>query len=107
MPEERRAQKRYAHPSLIVRTDRGAHPTRNWSIGGLCLRVPDNLFHEGETIDAHLSVEGRDDVTASARMVVVNEGVGKGQVSVRFHQYSDDLKTLLKTAFLEHQRLEG
>ncbi|CAO3374245.1 pentapeptide repeat-containing protein [Azospirillum argentinense] len=107
VPEERRAQKRYAQPCLVVQTDRGAHSSRNWSIGGVSFYAPDDLFEEGETIEGRLSITGRDDVTATARMVVVHKGVGKGQVSVRFHQYGDDLKQLLKTAFLEHQKLEG
>ena len=62
---------------------------------------------EDETIEASLSIAGRDAITATARMAVVHKSVGKGQVSVRFHQYDDDLKTLLKAAFLEHQKLEG
>nr|WP_247879001.1 PilZ domain-containing protein [Azospirillum brasilense] len=90
-----------------MQTDRGAHSSRNWSIGGVSFYAPDNLFEEGETIEGRLSITGRDDLTATARMVVVHKGMGKGQVSVRFHQYGDDLKQLLKTAFLEHQKLEG
>ncbi|PWC55954.1 PilZ domain-containing protein, partial [Azospirillum sp. TSO22-1] len=106
-PHERRRQKRYVRPAILVRSARGEHRARNWSIGGLCVQATDLPWKHGDLVDLRLSLAGQPDVTADAQVVVVHVNRGKEQISVRFQSYRDELKALLKTAFLEHQKLVG
>ena len=104
---ERRRQKRYVRPVIVVTSERGEHRTRNWSIGGLCLQAPDQPWSHGEVVDFRLTLAGRPEIAAEAQVVVVHVNRAKDQVSVRFQSYRDELKVLLKTAFLEYQKLAG
>lgn len=104
---ERRRQKRYVRPAILVRSPHGEHRARNWSIGGLCVPIPELPWKHGEVLDIRLILAGRPDIAADAQVVVVHVNRSKEQISVRFQSYRDDLKALLKTAFLEHQKLTG
>jgi uncharacterized protein YjbI with pentapeptide repeats len=106
-PEERRRQKRFVRPGLVVHTEHGVFPARNWSVGGLCLLAVNQPYRRGQTFQARVVMADRQDVAAVANLVVLHRDDERGQLSVRFHQYGDDLKALLKTAFLEHQKLAG
>jgi len=108
-PQEQRRHKRYVRPVFMVQTERGVHHTRNWSLGGLCFRIYDNeaTFKRGEVLRAKLMLADRMDVNAPAEFIVLHANAQKGQVSVRFERYSDELKAFLKIAFQEHQRLGG
>jgi len=106
-PEERRRQKRFVRPGLVVHTEHGVFPTRNWSVGGLCMLAVNQPYQRGQTFQARVAMADRQDVTALANLIVLHRDDERGQLSVRFHQYGDDLKSLLKAAFLEHQKLAG
>jgi hypothetical protein len=104
---ERGGQQRFAHPDLIVRTGRGAHVTRYWSVGGLCLHAPEPDFRQGEVVEAKLSLAGGGGATATVSIEILHVNKAKGRVTAVFHQHSDALKTLLRTAFAEHRRMAG
>lgn len=106
-PEERRRQKRFVRPGMVVHTDHGSFPARNWSVGGLCLLAVNQPYQRGQTFQARVVLADRQEVAAVANLVVLHRDEERGQLSVRFHQYGDDLKALLKTAFLEHQKMAG
>ncbi|WP_245986627.1 PilZ domain-containing protein [Azospirillum thermophilum] len=91
----------------MVHTEHGVFPTRNWSVGGLCLLAPDQPFRRGDMFPARVVMTDRKEVQAAAHLVVLHRDDERGQLSVRFHQYGDDLKALLKTAFLDHQKMAG
>ncbi|MGF7175679.1 pentapeptide repeat-containing protein [Azospirillum doebereinerae] len=105
--EERRRQKRFVRPGLVVHTEHGAFPTRNWSVGGLCLLAVNQPYRPGQTFQARVVMADRQEIAAVANLTVLHRDEERGQLSVRFHQYGDDLKGLLKAAFLEHQKLTG
>jgi uncharacterized protein YjbI with pentapeptide repeats len=104
---ERRRQKRYVRPVIVAASAHGEHRTRNWSIGGLCLQAPEQPWKHGELVDLQLTLTGKTELRAEAQVVVVHVNRAKEQVSVRFQSYRDELKALLKTAFLEYQKLVG
>jgi uncharacterized protein YjbI with pentapeptide repeats len=108
-PQEQRKQKRFVRPVFMVQTDRGVHHTRNWSLGGLCFRIYDEeaAFKRGEVVKCKLMLADRMDINAMAEFIVLHANTQKGQVSVRFERYNDDLKSFLKIAFQENQRLGG
>ena len=109
VPQEQRRHKRYVRPVVMVQTERGVHHTRNWSLGGMCLRIYDQeaAFKRGEVVKAKLMLADRMDVNASAEFTVISTNSQKGQISVRFDRYNDELKSFLKFAFQENQRLGG
>ncbi|HYD70355.1 pentapeptide repeat-containing protein [Azospirillum sp.] len=106
-PTERRRHKRFSRPVLMLQDDRGAHHSRNWSVAGLCVRVYDqeNPYQPGEVIRGRLILGDRMDVTAPVECTVIRNQVAKGQVSLKFNGMNDELKTLLKIAFADYQRL--
>ncbi|MBP2298117.1 pentapeptide repeat-containing protein [Azospirillum picis] len=106
-PEERRRQKRFVRPGMVVHTEHGSFPARDWSVGGLCLLAVNQPYQRGQSFTARVVLADRQDVTAVARLVVLHRDEERGQLSVGFHRYGDDLKALLKTAFLEHQKMAG
>ncbi len=109
VPQEQRRHKRYVRPVVMVQTERGVHHTRNWSLGGMCFRIYDQeaAFRRGEVVRAKLMLADRMDINAPAEFIVMHVNTQKGQVSARFERYSDELKTFLKIAFQENQRLGG
>ncbi|HYH39606.1 MAG TPA: pentapeptide repeat-containing protein [Azospirillum sp.] len=108
-PTEQRKQKRYVRPVIMVQTERGVHHSRNWSLGGMCFRIYDQeaVFRRGEVVKATLTMADRMDINAQAEFIVLSVNPQKGQVSVRFERYGDDLKAFLKFAFQENVRLGG
>lgn len=105
--QERRRHKRYARPALTVESGGVRFATRNWSIGGMCLHTSGHPFVNGQTVQATVILDEAKGITAPAEFVVVHSNRGRAQASVRFDRYSDALKAVLKTAFLEHQRIIG
>jgi uncharacterized protein YjbI with pentapeptide repeats len=107
-PQERRRQKRFVRPGLLVRCGTAEFRTRNWSVGGMCLKVPDTAaFRRGDVVHAMVNLADRQDVSAAAEFVVLYVNGARGNVSVRFDRYTDELKALLKLAFMEHQKTTG
>ena len=57
-PEERRRQQRFVRPGMVVHTDHGSFPARNWSVGGLCLLAVNQPYQRGQTFQARPEVGG-------------------------------------------------
>lgn len=102
-----RGWKRFVRPRMVGVEDHGSFPARNWSVGGLCLLAVNQPYQRGQTFQARVVLADRHEVAAVANLVVLHRDEERGQLSVRLHQYGDDLKALLKTAFLEHQKMAG
>lgn len=101
---ERRRHARYQTPELEVIINGQPLRTINWSIGGMSLDGGTE-FRLGDRLAGSVTIKGHDSgPDAEATMVVVYMNRAKGQMSVRFDGYGQNLKVLLKQAFSVNQR---
>jgi len=107
-PQERRKHRRYTRPLMSATVHSREYRTRNWSLGGLCLVVGDDWTRF--SVDERLKLEIRLKAGAEPATVettVVHACPIRGQLSLRFIRQSAKLRTLLKHAFADYQKLTG
>jgi uncharacterized protein YjbI with pentapeptide repeats len=107
-PKERRRQRRFRNPKLLVRTQAGNFPTRDWSFGGLSVlltpeAVQQQAFKRGQQLTMMVGTkENPEGVAVSATVTFVSADLGRA--SFRYVKLEDELKALLNPLAPERYR---
>ena len=94
---ERRRDKRYSMPTLVVSIDGKLHLTKDWSLSGVLLTNYFGRRVEGNELEGKIGV-----ITTPGKHpfkgITVRRDVDRGELALRFTELSDSTLALLRDA---------